>query len=176
MWGVLFLRTDGSGHCVVFENSDFRDYQPADARTIVGGEANELEKSIAYIFSISGRAVFEATTIGDDVDGNEETPMEDNNEVDREGDGREEGDVEAAGGGHEPEQSEMDQAANAPLEDENVEMNGGDGADAEIDASTEQTVDEPAATAPEENDNMDANEDDDMEQHTYKAEQDQMEE
>lgn len=60
MWGVLFLRTDGSGHCIVFEQGEFRDYQPDPVQTITGAEADEIESQIVYVFSISESDVTEA--------------------------------------------------------------------------------------------------------------------
>jgi hypothetical protein len=64
MWGVLFRRTDGTGHCVVLEHGEFRDYQPDPVQTIVGGDADQIEAQIVYVFSISEHAVTEAPTEG----------------------------------------------------------------------------------------------------------------
>jgi len=57
MWGVLFLHPNSAGHCIIFEQGEFRDYQPDPVRTITGAEADEIEDRICFVFSISDHDV-----------------------------------------------------------------------------------------------------------------------
>lgn len=61
MWGVLFSHPNGAGHCVVFEQGEFRDYQPDPVQMITGPETDEIEDRICFVFSISDHDVTQDT-------------------------------------------------------------------------------------------------------------------